>query len=253
MIYASQSRFFGVNLDGTDYALFLDRAGRTPTVTTGREVVFVEPDGRLASIHLDRPLHTYQALTIAADGAFQSPFGLPDGEVLASRKGKAAATFGLVRFNLRTKASIPVFDNPDFDDTQAKLVAPRLLPDGRGSVVDEREPTAVLYCQSVFTSDEAKTVSGAKRVRLITATGTLGEAALEDDGSFHLSIPANRAVKIILLDAAGGVLRSSDWLWARNKENRGCIGCHEDPELSPDNREAKAVIKKAVPMLMERH
>jgi hypothetical protein len=250
MIYASQSRFFGVNLDGTDYALFTDRAGSSPAVTTGRDVVFVEPNGRLASVHLDRPLHTYRALTGSADGVFQSPSGLPDGELLAARK--TTATYGLVRFNARTGTSTPVFDSPDFDDTQARLVAPRPLPDGRGSVVDEREPTAKLYCQSVFTTDQPKTISGARRVRLVTATGTLGEADLEDDGSFHLEIPANGAVKILLLDAKGGLLRSSNWIWARNKETRGCIGCHEDPELSPDNREAKAVIKKAVPMLTER-
>ena len=244
MIYASQSRLFGVNLDGTDYALFLDRAGRSPAVTTEREVIFVEPSGRLASVHLDRPLHTYKALTTG--GVFHSPSGLPDGGILAGRK--TAATFGLVRFDPKTKVSTPVFDSPDYDDTQARLVAPRALPDGRGSVVDEREPTAKLYCQSVFTTDQPKTASAAKRVRLVTATATLGEAELEDDGSFHVQIPANRAVKVQLLDAKGELLRSSNWIWARNKENRGCIGCHEDPELSPDNREAKAVIKKAVPM-----
>ena len=251
MIYASQNRLFGVNLDGTDYALFLDRAGRTPAITTNREVIFVEPNGRLASIHLDRPLFTYRALTTAAAGVFESPYGLPDGQILAARK--TTATFGLVRFDPKTKTTTPVFDSPDFDDTQPRLVAPRDLPDGRGSVVDESEPTAHLYCQSVFTTDQPKTASAAKRVRLITADGILGETGLEDDGSFHVLIPANRAVKVQLIDAKGELLRTSNWIWSRNKENRGCIGCHEDPELSPDNREAKAVIKKAVPMLAGAH
>jgi len=246
MIYASQSRFFGVNLDGTDYALFLDRAGRTPAVTTNREVVFVEPNGRLAAVHLDRPLFTYRALTTAAAGVFQSPAGLPDGQILAARK--TTATFGLVRFDPKSKIATPVYDSPNFDDTQARLVAPRELPDGRGSVVEETEPTAHLYCQSIRTTDQPKTAAAAKRVRLVSAAGTLGEADLEDDGSFHLQIPANLAVKVQLIDSKGELLRSSSWIWSRNKENRGCIGCHEDPELSPDNREAKAVIKKAVPM-----
>ncbi|MBL0157676.1 MAG: hypothetical protein IPP47_11320 [Bryobacterales bacterium] len=244
MIYASQSRLFGVNLDGTDYALFLDRAGRTPAVTANREVVFVQPNGSLAAVHLDRPLFTYRPLTTA--GIFHSPAGLPDGRLLAARK--TTATFGLVRFDPKTKIATSVFDSPEYDDTQPRLVAPRELPDGRGSVVDERVPTAHLYCQSVFTSDQPKMAKAAKKVRLVTATSTLGEADLEDDGSFHLQIPANQAVKVQLLDAKGELLRSSSWIWARNKENRGCIGCHEDPELSPDNREAKAVIKKAVPM-----
>lgn len=248
MIYASQSRLFGVNLDGTDYALFLDRAGRAPAVTTQREVVFVESNGRLAAVHLDRPQHTYRALTTAADGIFHSLSSLPDGQLLAARK--TTGTYGLVRFNPKTKTSVPVFDSPEFDDTQAKAIAPRSLPDGRGSVVDESDPTGRLYCQSVFTTDQPKTISGASRVRLVTAAGALGEADLEDDGSFHLQIPANRAVKVQLLDAKGELLRSSNWIWVRNKENRGCIGCHEDPELSPENRAAKAVIRKATPMHM---
>lgn len=249
MIYASQSRLFGVNLDGTDYALFLDRAARNPAVTTNREVVFVQPNGSLAAVHLDRPLFTYRLLTSA--GVFHSPSALPDGQLLAARK--TAATFGLVRFDPRTKIATPVFDSPEYDDTQPRLVAPRGLPDGRGSVVDESVPTAHLYCQSVFTSDQPKLAATAKRVRLVTASGTLGETDLEDDGSFKLQIPANRAVKVQLIDAKGELLRSSSWIWTRNKENRGCIGCHEDPELSPDNREAKAVVKKAVPMLTGAH
>lgn len=244
MVYASQSRLFGVNLDGTDYALFLDRPARSPAVTPYRELIFVEPNGALAAIHLDRPLHTYRPLTTT--GRFLTPSGLPDGRFLAARK--TTATYGLVRFDPRTKTSTPLYDSPEFDDTQPRLLAPRPLPDGRGSVVDPAVPTAVLYCQSVFTSDQPNTATAARRVRLVTSAGTLGETELEDDGSFHIQIPANRAVRVQLLDAKGELLRSSNWIWARNKENRGCIGCHEDPELSPDNREAKAVIRKPTPM-----
>jgi len=27
----------------------------------------------------------------------------------------------------------------------------------------------------------------------------------------------------------------SDWLWVRPFERRGCVGCHEDSELAPEN------------------
>jgi hypothetical protein len=30
-------------------------------------------------------------------------------------------------------------------------------------------------------------------------------------------------------------LRSCGWIWAKNREPRGCIGCHEDRELVPEN------------------
>jgi hypothetical protein len=41
-------------------------------------------------------------------------------------------------------------------------------------------------------------------------------------------------------------LRTSAWIWAKNKENRGCIGCHEDGELTPENAFATALGKPAV-------
>ena len=37
-------------------------------------------------------------------------------------------------------------------------------------------------------------------------------------------------------------------MWVRNNENRGCIGCHEDGELAPEDRLAEALKKPAVQM-----
>ena len=74
----------------------------------------------------------------------------------------------------------------------------------------------------------------------------LGEVDVEEDGSFQVQLPANEAVKVQVLGASGQVMRSSAWFWMRNRENRGCVGCHEDRELAPENREAQALLKKAL-------
>ena len=38
------------------------------------------------------------------------------------------------------------------------------------------------------------------------------------------------------LDENGKILFGpSDWIWLRPFERRGCVGCHEDPELVPEN------------------
>jgi hypothetical protein len=63
----------------------------------------------------------------------------------------------------------------------------------------------------------------------------LGDSDLDPDGSFHLSVPPNIPIQVQLLDKSGMALRSSSWFWTKNKENRGCIGCHEDSELTPEN------------------
>jgi len=41
-------------------------------------------------------------------------------------------------------------------------------------------------------------------------------------------------------------MRSSSWIWVRNKEPRGCIGCHENGELTPENRMVDAVKKPSL-------
>jgi hypothetical protein len=65
---------------------------------------------------------------------------------------------------------------------------------------------------------------------------------LDDDGSFNIQVPANIPIRLQVLDANGMALRSSSWIWVKNHENRGCIGCHEDRELTPENVLAKALM-----------
>ena len=64
----------------------------------------------------------------------------------------------------------------------------------------------------------------------------IGEIDADEDGSFNVRIPANIPIQIQALDAAGMALRTSAWIWARNREQRGCIGCHEDGERTPEKR-----------------
>jgi len=264
MIYSSQSgarrQLFGVNLDGTDYDLFVPGTSlRMPAVTDRREVVFVEGAGQLAAVHLDRPLHTRKALTLAGGGIYSTPAPLPGGSLLVSWKPSAEAQFALFRFEPETKKRTPVLSIAGAEITHARLVAPHEEPEGRGSVVDDSVNTARLYCLSAFTTDAPALINktSAKRVRVlggpVSQPQTLGEADLEDDGSFHLEIPPNKPLKLQILSSSGAVLRTSGWIFVRNKENRGCIGCHEDRELSPDNREAKAVTKKAVSLVPPVH
>jgi hypothetical protein len=74
----------------------------------------------------------------------------------------------------------------------------------------------------------------------------LGEVDVAADGSFHLEVPANTAIELQTLDADGMALRSCGWIWAKNHEPRGCIGCHEDGELTPENRFVDAMAQPGV-------
>ncbi|HVX67926.1 MAG TPA: hypothetical protein VHA11_15040, partial [Bryobacteraceae bacterium] len=156
---------FGVNIDGTDFAAFSGvqgrRTKRMPCVTARREVIFVDHDaagpdgaGPLASISLQRNLHSWRPLTLPADGAFLTPAPLPDGAVLVARKpAHGNGTYGIWQLDPATRKLEPVFDTPGNDEWQAQALAPRDVPDGRSSVVDEKQPWAKLYCLNIYESD----------------------------------------------------------------------------------------------------
>jgi hypothetical protein len=74
----------------------------------------------------------------------------------------------------------------------------------------------------------------------------LGEVDVADDGSFNLEIPASIPVQLQTLDENGLALRTCNWIWAKNHEPRGCIGCHEDGELTPENSFVEALKRPSV-------
>jgi hypothetical protein len=260
----------GVNEDGTDYQVYAGDEGlrvkQMPTPTANGLVVFVEADeiagdgsGRLASVRQSRPLHSYRSLTSASEGFYRAPAALPDGRVLVAwRPGArgtdaAATTFGIYRFDPATGARETAFDDPVWHDVQAKLVAPRPMPDARSSVVREDDPEGKLYAIDVDIHDlGAKLAQGqAKSLRVVegvpasdsrpAARRLLGTIPLAADGSFQVQIPANTPVQLQLLDSDGLALRSSAWIWVRNHAAQGCVGCHEDPERTPPNRFVSAL------------
>jgi hypothetical protein len=72
----------------------------------------------------------------------------------------------------------------------------------------------------------------------------LGEAPVESDGSFYVEVSADTPFFIQTLDENGMALQTMrGWMWVRRSDRRGCIGCHENKELAPENRVTEALIK----------
>jgi hypothetical protein len=84
----------------------------------------------------------------------------------------------------------------------------------------------------------------------LTTRRLLGEAEIQADGSFHLSIPANLPVELQLIDQQGMALRTCGWIWSKNVEARGCIGCHEDGESTPRNVFTEGLKRPAVALTL---
>ncbi|MFZ0430882.1 MAG: hypothetical protein WAO20_22400 [Acidobacteriota bacterium] len=268
-------RIFDMNVDGTDLAAFTGEQGRRvqqmPTVTTDGLAIFVEADetspdggGQLGSVELRRNFHSYRSLTQPADGFFHSPSPLADGSLLVSwRPATGPGNYALCRFDPASGRREPFYAEPGRDLLEGRLVSPRPRPDGRSSVVNDTHPYGQFYGLDIGINDlenpDWLTPATARRLRVIEglprhasaeAAETrspylprriLGEVPIQGDGSFFFEIPANLPVQLQLIDENGMALRSCGWIWVRNKEPRGCIGCHEDGELTPPNRLVEAV------------
>jgi Tol biopolymer transport system component len=288
---------FGISIDGTDYTAFCTDEGKRikhmPCTTTKGLAVFIESDrllwdgsGSVGSVRIRRPLHSYRQITRESDGLFHSPSPLPDGKVLISRRSpNGRDTHGIYKLEPSTGQLELIFDSPDYHDIQAKIIYPSPEPDGRSSVVTEKDPYGKLYCLDVKISDldkpEWMSPGIVKRLRVLEgisstdnitgdhiSSGTeanepstnrsfppvqqriLGEIDIAEDGSFNIEIPANTPIKLQTLDVDGMALRSCDWIWARNHEPRGCIGCHEDGELTPENVLVKAVTNPSIKLTL---
>jgi hypothetical protein len=270
---------FGLNIDGDDLMIFAGDEGRRvkhmPAYAGNRLVVFVEGDevagdggGSLGVVSLRRNLHTYRPLSEPGNGFYHSPSTDPEGGVLVSwRPAGDKGTYGVFHLDPATGRREPVFDDPEWQDVEAKSLGPRPLPDRRSSSVRDADPDGKLYGLDVSISDLGRVLfprGTARRIRVLEGmplradSGApppplaprrlLGETDLASDGSFQVEVPANVPIQVQLLDEDGLALRSCGWIWVRNHEQRGCIGCHEDPERTPPNRLVKA-LEHPAPML----
>ena len=246
--------------------------------------------GRLAAVTLRRNFYSHRVISDETEWLYHSPSPLPDGSLLVSRRpADGSGTHGVYRLDPNTGKAELIFDDPAYHDFHARVLGPRPQPDGRSSVVNEKYPTGKLYCLNAYLTDppvqQHMRPGLIRRLRVLegvpltvdepssylpegartglggpgsTVNGLapvvqkrlLGDVRVEADGSFHLELPADVPVQLQTLDENGMALRSCGWIWVKHREPRGCIGCHEDPELAPENRFVEALKKPGVRLLL---
>jgi len=180
-----------------------------------------------------------------------SPRPLSENELIVSRRTGAVAS-ATPKFDLYTVESASgrvdrlIYKDSKLSSVQAVPVAAHAAPRWYWSTLNPEAKSGYFICLDAYHSaDEPKGRIGASiaRVRVLTldaATGeerSLGEAPVEKDGSFYVAVPPDQPMRFEILDEKGAVIRSQQsWIWSRRGEERGCVGCHEDKSVAPENR-----------------
>ena len=79
-----------------------------------------------------------------------------------------------------------------------------------------------------------------------TLARIVGTVPVEDDGSAHMELPADRAFYLVALDAEErSVKRMQSFLTVMPGETTGCVGCHEPRTEAPPNRAPRGRLQAA--------
>lgn len=138
------------------------------------------------------------------------------------------------------------------DLVEPVLLAPRQRPRRFPSGLHPWNYSNLLALDARISRDgRLRGVPTAVRLEVQGADGRVhvaGTAPVERDGSFFVTVPGDRAIRFVLLDRAGAVLRQErGWFWARDGEQRICVGCHTGPERASENRVPEVLMHSTTP------
>jgi len=250
--------------DGTKADLFYNNESGAALLSRASEaadgkIYFIEADsanlrhGNLVSIRYNRPLHSKTNLSEGITGDFVSVLPLTPEKLCVSYRSSDTESYALFEFDPADKAiGKKIYSNPGYQVTDAVLVHAQERPKKLPSEVDLGVKTGLLMCQDINVTGTS--VSGnytfdrkAVKIEVLGIDSTLGIVDVEKDGSFYLKVAADMPFQIRTLDEKGIVVQEAcDWIWIRPNERRGCIGCHEDTEMVPENQVPLAVKKSPV-------
>ncbi|MEI7947424.1 MAG: HEAT repeat domain-containing protein [bacterium] len=171
----------------------------------------------------------------------------------------APVDHGLYYLDIAEQKLKLIYNDPKTADFEARPLISRKRPPVIPPQTVEGNPfVARLDCQSVFRSrnplvrERARYVRVAEGLPIVTRYQTqysggiawkqhggavariLGTAPLAPDGSFSIEVPADRLIHVQALDSNWHTMDDQlIWMHVRPGENRGCLGCHEEPDVSP--------------------
>jgi hypothetical protein len=232
--------------------------GRISEMPDGR-IFYVETDkdnpgtGKLFSLFLNRPLGSKTSVGSGVKGSFNSVSGQLSGKLLVALKPEGKENYGVYEIDASGNSEpVLIYEDPDHNVTSALFAEAVPLAKKLPSEVDMHVKTGQIMCQDINicgpeTKKNMKPGYRAGKIEVLGIGKSLGTVEVEEDGSFYLKPLADMPFRIQTIDETGKVINGpSGWISLRPNERRGCVGCHEDPELVPDNLIPLAVKKRPV-------
>lgn len=256
-------KLMAIRPDGTKAELFyfgksdVELLGRA-WETSDKRIVFTVSNNmdntyELHSITYNSPFHSQKNIGQTSNKSFFSVFPYSDKKYLVVA-GSSENSSALYTFNPRlNKIEKELYNDKNYHTfepivNKAKPRA-RKLP----SAVNRYQSTGLLLCQNIHQSDLKKlAVSGKDTNVIIELMGmerVLGITHPKADGSVYLKVNADTPFQFRVKNNNGELIHEpSEWLWVRPNERRGCIGCHVNREMVPENYVPLAV--KTDPVLI---
>ena len=261
-------KIIAVRPDGTKAELYYNSKGGRILNSRGYETadgrfIFIENHqdgtgfGNLVVLSQNRPLHSHQVIAKGgAERGFYSPYPITDKKLIVSFSGNSSTPYELYNFNLiSNQLGTKLYADTEYHSVEAVMVKSRQIPKNLPNRVDESNTKnkGRLICMNTGLTDRYPDVISPPKpygVQVLGISDLIGEVAVEKDGSFYIEVDPDTPFRFQTVDENGRLLNGpSSWIWVRPNESRGCIGCHEDRELAPENRVPDAIRKGVVSLM----
>jgi len=201
-------------------------------------------------------------------------FEVGEGANKQTRQELRYETIGILDPQSSQPVFVPLYKSPDGSALHSPVYLgakprPPILPEKvKPGDRDDPNATGFFFCRNArLTKNTTAGWEHVRAVRVIAAKGLtvrsshsyivhagsevleLGTVPLADDGSFHVEVPANTPIAFQMVDAEGrSELNEMSWIFVRPGEQRGCIGCHQTRQVTPDRSGELAQALKTPPL-----
>jgi hypothetical protein len=241
--------------DGTKAELFYEPISDVKIATRGWETedgryVFIEHSkagqSRVVSVNYNRPYNSDVDLSEKYNGEFYSIFPDTIDQYFVSYREDNEHPVGLYHMLQDSSNLNLIYKNDEYHLIEPVVVRPKRRPKKLPSRIVEDDAMGIILCTDAdLSQDSSKSNTRTSNVEIFGIDTSFGKIPVSEDGSFYIKVPSNTPIRFQTSDISGQVKYGhSDWIWVRPNERRGCVGCHENRELTPENKVPLAVNNK---------